>query len=115
MLARIAQSAADASTALGYFGEHELCTVALTCLYHIGSADDCEELLTKADEHGMVDAIIAVARPLLGSQELLSWGYKSGISTTILDTLQRLFEEKLLAALGVEDLQMALLPDDYWD
>ena len=114
VLAHLAQST-DAGTALGYFGEYDIATVACTCLYHVVSADECEDLLVKADELGMVDAIIAIAKPLLGSQDDLVSCYKSGVSTTILDTLRRQFAEKLLAALGVEDLQMALLPDSYWE
>ena len=112
ILARISKS--GTGTALGYFGEYDVRSVACTALFHLATADDRNDLVRQADALGMVDATIDIAKSLLQDRSLL---YKMGITTTILDCLQypEGFEERIAAALGVEDLQMGLLPDEYWE
>ena len=110
-------SGSSGGTALGYFGVHDVASVACTCLYSLADSDDRDELVVTADELGLVEATLGIVKPLLGTQDLLTVCHTSGLSQTILESLSRPegFEERLAAALGVPDLQMGLLPDSYWD
>ena len=114
VLAEIGRS--GAGTALGWYGEFDTRSVACTSLYFVVGSDDRHELVAKADAAGLVDATVAIAKSLTDSQEKLAVCHESGISQTLLDVSRTEgFEERLKAALGVEDLQMGLLPDSYWE
>jgi len=112
VLARIARS--GSGTALGYFGEFDIRNVACSSLFHLGDADERDDLVTLAADLGLVEAAVAIAKAVVGtpSVQLLC---NSGVSSAILNALRRPdgYEEQIAASLGVEHLDEALMPDEY--
>ena len=64
---------------------------------------------------GMEDAAVALAKEAVGTPQLEAACILSGLYSTILSALRRPegAEERLCAALGVADLQEALMPEHH--